>query len=300
MLFRSLRTLLILGLFVAPLAACDSGGTLDAGNTSPGSTDNGPVGEDGEIDVVLRRAKMAKSVSSAVDSAFVRVWKSDIYNKVKYVRVPDPGGTTQVSLKVPASTGYRAGVLAVESDSAQGDAELPYAVGTTENTFKVAAGSTTSVSPPIRSLQPTVQLPSNVTALKKDTIRVEFGRAQGYSVENYDVNAITDTTRAFDTYTSLDDTYLTGSDSTVTEGFEVSAPSNTGASKLYLKIYIDYDDRNWTDGTGGVLDYAFYPSPGDGFNGTGTYEIPIGDSGDSGTVVITFDEDGDRVRRVIR
>jgi hypothetical protein len=204
-----------------------------------------------------------------------------------------------VSLKVPASTGYRAGVLAVESDSAEYDAELPYAVGTTENTFKVAAGSTTSVSPPIRSLQPTVQLPGNVTELEKDTIKVDLGRARGYFPSVY---AESDTVAGFNfgSGTYLDDVYLSNTDSTVTEGFEVSAPTTPTASTLHVKLSVRYYNENWTQGTGGELGYAYYPNPGGGDDDDSTYEIPIGDSGDSGTVVITFDEDGDRVRRVIR
>jgi len=274
------------------LVSCDSGGT--------GANSASPSGEKGEVTVKLKRSKMklAKSVSSKVDSAFIRVWKSDVYNNNKYVSVPEPGNATTVSLQVPASTGYRAGVLAVESDSAQRDEELPYAVGTTSSTFEVTAGNTTNVSPTLVSLQPTVQLPSSVGQLEKDTVRVEIGRAIGYDISDFDIEGIISTDPSF---SSVADSPF---------GFELpdSTPSNLVAglevsgsdvSTLYLKVAIDYQSSSsWTTGTGGTLGRTFFPNP-DEFDKR-SYEIPTGSSGDTGTVVITFGKNGERVRKVTK
>ena len=115
----------------------------------------------------------SKSVSSQVDSAFVRVSNSGAdYNQAKYVGVPDPGGETEGALEVPEATGDRAGVLAVESDGAAFDNELPYSFGLTES-FEVNAGETTQVSPTFKSAQPTIEIPEGVGVFEKDTVRVE-------------------------------------------------------------------------------------------------------------------------------
>jgi len=282
------RLLLLLAAFCMPLlVACDSGGA--------GANSDSPSGEEGEVTVKLKRSKMklAKSVSSKVDSAFIRVWKSDIYNQNKYVSVPEPGNATTVSLQVPASTGYRAGVLAVESDSAQGDEELPYAVGTTSSTFEVTAGNTTNVSPTLVSTQPTVQLPSSVGQLEKDTIRVEIGQATGYSPG---IGAWSSTSAEFAEQTNLDYVDLEESTpSTRVLGFEISG---SDASTLYLQVGVFYSNDGWSNGTDGRLGSALYPNP-DEYD-KGSYEIPTGSSADNGTVVITFGKNGERVRKVTK
>lgn len=294
MQIKAPRLVLLLAAFAMPLlVSCDSGGT--------GANSTSPSGEKGEVTVKLKRSKMklAKSVSSKVDSAFIRVWKSDVYNNNKYVSVPEPGNATTVSLQVPASTGYRAGVLAVESDSGEFDEELPYAVGTTGSTFEVTAGNTTNVSPTLVSLQPTVQLPSSVGQLEKDTVRVEIGRATGYDIDEFEIDARISTDPSFPSGGS--DVFpfelADSTPSNLVAGLEVSG---SDASTLYIQIGVDYGraGQPWTEGTGGSLGFASYPNP-DVFD-KGSYEIPIGSTGDTGTVVITFGKNGERVRKVTK
>jgi hypothetical protein len=264
------------------VSACDSGGSNP--NTAP---DDEISGDAGEVTVKLKRSKIAKSVDSAVDSAFVRVWKTDVYNTAKYVNVPDPGSATEVALEVPATTGMRAGVLAVESDSAIGDSELPYAVGTT-NTFEVTANETTNVSPTLQSTQPSFQIPSSVGELEKDTIVVQ-AEALPEPMAESSINAGFD----FSDGNRLNEVFL-DSTSTRSRGFEVSGSSD--ASTIYVKVGIDYALREYTEGTGGQLGLAVYPNP-DQFSGE-SYEIPVS-STETGTVAITFNEDGE-TRRVVK
>lgn len=286
MQIKTSRMLLLLSALAMPLlVSCDSGG---------GANNESLSGEDGEVTVKLKRSKIEKAVGSpkdvnpAVDSAFVRAWKSDVYNQAKYVAVPEPGNATEVSLQVPAAAGYRAGVLAVESDSAEFDSELPYAVGTTESTFEVTAGGTSNVSPTMRSLRPSIQVPASVGELEKDTIRVELGNVEGFDPD--DISAMAGTKSGFNYFdgTPLDQTGLLSTDpNTIARGIEIG---NTDANTIYVKIEIDFDDNSrWRAGTDGSLSDAFFPNPGDGPNGTGTYEIPVSSSSDdTGSIVITF------------
>lgn len=234
----------------------------------------------------------SKSVSSQVDSAFVRVSNSEAdYNQAKYVRVPDPGGETEVSLEVPEATGYRAGVLAVESDGAAFDNELPYSYGFTESTFEVNAGETTQVSPTFNSAQPTIEIPDGVGVFEKDTVRVE--------TEIYLLASATRGTSAgfdFRSGVGLDKVYLDNTSSTQVEGFEISGDSEV--SKWYVKVGVDYTARTFSEGTDGQLGMAYYPNPGNGPDGSGAYEIPV--NSNSGTVVITFDKNGNKTRRLVK
>lgn len=284
MKYQGLRPLLILTLVVAPLvSACDSGGSNP--NTAP---DDEISGDAGEVTVKLKRSKIAKSVDSAVDSAFVRVWKTDVYNTAKYVNVPDPGNATEVALEVPATTGMRAGVLAVESDSALGENELPYAIGIT-NTFEVTANETTNVSPTLRSTQPSFQIPSSVGELEKDTIVVQ---AEALPIPEAEIS--TNAGFEFGNGNRVDEIFLDDSTSTQSTGFEISGSSDI--STIYAKVGLDYYLREFTEGTGGQLGYAVYPNP-DQSSGE-SYEIPVS-STQTGTVTITFDEDGE-TRRVVK
>ena len=125
---------------------------LLAGCAEPPTDATGPLmGGQGEARLTLKQTVDSK-LPGMVDRAFVRIWKNETgYNQVRDVAIPDPNDTTNVSMSVPADSGYSVGVIAYVADTAnvnQSNASIPANIalaGGRTDSVTVAADTTTDV-----------------------------------------------------------------------------------------------------------------------------------------------------------
>jgi hypothetical protein len=285
-------------LFIAALltsaivVGCDSTGS---------SPEDPPPDEEGAVSFSLVRTANS-DVPSDADSAFVRVWRpSGNFNLVEFVNIPDPGQQTEVSLEVPADQGYRTGILAVKPEDAFSPLRKQILAHGSSDQFTVVSGDTSQVALDLRTADLTLKAPESLAPNKTDTIGTTYGINPPDIFPDLSAQKGTEPTFDFGQGTDLNRANGTGTDTTFTERFEITAPNTSSEDTTYVKVVftnISADEEKWIT-TGRDIGQSFFPSR-DG----PSFEIPVvpGSGDDDGTVIIVFSmgEDGwEKTRRVV-
>jgi hypothetical protein len=208
------------------------------------------------------------------------------------VDIPDPGQQTEVSFSVPADTGYRAGVLAVESNGTLKDVLAHGSSGQ----FQVQVDDTSQVPLDVRLADLTVELPSELTPGVTDTLHTTFEiNTPGIDYTFFAKQSAVSEFEFFDG-ASLDRLgSKTETDTTISQNFSINGPDVDSQDTTYVKV-----ELSWGSGESWVtprrqLNPDFFPSQ----RGS-SFEIPVVPGQDeNGTIIITFSSDGTMKRRVV-
>ena len=217
-------------------------------------------------------------VPATADSAAVRVWHPTAgTNSAKYVEIPDPGATTQVTFTVPVRSGYSVGVIAYRRDPDAGLRE-GLAGGRADN-VAVAAGSPTTVQ--INPVPWRVELnsPSSMVSGEQTTIMAEI--TQGPITDFL----LTDTrlflsTQQWSSLASLPTSRLairSGNQMTWT----FAAPTVDESSMAWIQFALQIDHLAWETASQPILIF----SPSFTF-GESLYQRPI--TVPSGSIIVNF------------
>jgi hypothetical protein len=229
--------------------------------------DTGPTGEkrDGIVSFSIERTE---AIPSASDSALVRVWLDDEsrnldFNAVRFVKIPDRlGQAREVTLEVPAGTGYEAGVLALETDDFDPNKRKIRASGYSAS-LDVRSGDTTDAETTVSLVEASLEYSGTIE--RGDTLQAKVRLAppeiktvsyiEGWlnDHEDFAVPAV-DLLRAGEK--SL-------TDSTIEQGLEVEQLIGSESDTTYVKIRLHPDIPGWLSSNPSLNDGSFRMQPVD-------------------------------------